>query len=175
MSAVELALLALAGVGAGLAGSIAGLASLVSYPALLAVGLPPVTANVTNTVSLVASGVGSALGSRPELAGQAGRVGRLGLVAAAGGTLGGALLLLTPSEAFERIVPWLIAVAALVILAQPRPAFLRRLHHGGDAPRCWSACSSSPCTAGTSEPRPAWCCSPCSWRPRARRSPAATR
>lgn len=134
MSAVELALLALAGVGAGLAGSIAGLASLVSYPALLAVGLPPVTANVTNTVSLVASGVGSALGSRPELAGQAGRVGRLGLVAAAGGTLGGALLLLTPSEAFERIVPWLIAVAALVILAQPRPAFLRRLHHGGDAP-----------------------------------------
>lgn len=134
MTAVQLALLALAGLGAGLAGSIAGLASLISYPALLAVGLPPIQANVTNTVSLVFSGVGSALGSRPELVGQGGRVARLGAVAVSGGAVGGGLLLLTPSDTFERIVPVLIGFAALVILVQPRPTFLRQLHHGGDAP-----------------------------------------
>ena len=74
MSGAELLLLVGAGLVAGLTGSIAGLASLVSYPALLAVGLGPVTANVTNTVSLVFSSVGSTLGSRPELEGQAHRV-----------------------------------------------------------------------------------------------------
>src|SRR5947208_12291005 len=71
VSAAHLLLLVCAGVGAGLAGSIAGLASLVSYPALLAVGLGPVTANVTNTVALVFSSMGSMLGSRVELRGQA--------------------------------------------------------------------------------------------------------
>ena len=74
MSGVELLLLVCAGLLGGLAGSIAGLASLVSYPALLAVGLGPVTANVTNTVALVFSSVGSTLGSRIELRGQAPRV-----------------------------------------------------------------------------------------------------
>ena len=71
--------LILAGLGGGLSGSIAGLASLISYPALLAVGLPPVTANVTNTVALVFSSTGSVLGSRPELAGQRIRVRQLAI------------------------------------------------------------------------------------------------
>ena len=70
MSGGAVLLLALAGVGGGLTGSVAGLASLVSYPALLAAGLPPVAANVTNTVAIVASSVGSAAGSAPELRGQ---------------------------------------------------------------------------------------------------------
>ena len=65
MSPLEFALLVGAGILGGLAGSIAGLASLVTYPALLAVGLSPVSANVTNTVALVFEGVGSVLGSRP--------------------------------------------------------------------------------------------------------------
>jgi len=130
----ELAWLALAGVGAGLAGSAAGLASLVSYPALLAVGLPPVPANVTNTVALVGSGVGAALGSRPELRGQQSRLWRLGLVALAGGVIGAALLMLTPPETFAAIVPVLIGGAALVILVQPRPQFLQQMRHGGDSP-----------------------------------------
>lgn len=64
-------LLFVAGIAGGLTGSIAGLASVATYPALLAVGLPPVTANVTNTVALVFNGVGSILGSRPELKGRA--------------------------------------------------------------------------------------------------------
>jgi uncharacterized protein len=62
----DAALLAAAGVLGGLTGSIAGLASVATYPALLIVGLPPVTANVTNTVALVFNGIGSVLGSRPE-------------------------------------------------------------------------------------------------------------
>lgn len=134
MSAADVVLLVVAGLGAGLAGSIAGLASLVSYPALLAVGLGPVAANVTNTVALVFSGVGSALGSRPELRGQGGRVRRLGAVAVAGGAVGGGLLLLTPPGVFELVVPWLIGGASLAVLVQPRPRVLRRLAHGGDAP-----------------------------------------
>ena len=78
VSALEFALLVVAGIGAGLAGSIAGLASLISYPALLATGLPPVTANVTNTVALVLNGVGSVSASRPELTGQGRRLLPLG-------------------------------------------------------------------------------------------------
>ena len=113
--------LACAGVGAGLAGSIAGLASLISYPAMLAIGLPPISANVTNTVALVFSSVGSVGGSRRELAGQYRRAGRLGVIAIAGSVLGGLLLLALPSGSFERVVPWLIGFGSLTILA-PRPA-----------------------------------------------------
>src|SRR3954464_8811641 len=112
MSAGEFALLVLAGVGAGLTGSIAGLASLISYPALLAAGIPPVTANVTNTVALVLNAVGSVSASRPELRGQARRLRPLLAAAVLGGATGMVLLLLTPTEAFGRIVPWLIAGAS---------------------------------------------------------------
>ena len=121
MTALEFGLLVLAGVGAGLVGSIAGLASLISYPALLAVGVPPVTANVTNTVALVLNSVGSVSASRPELTGQRRRVPRLAVAAVLGGATGMALLLLTPSGAFERIVPWLIAGASAAILFQRPP------------------------------------------------------
>jgi uncharacterized protein len=114
-------LLVLAGVGAGLVGSIAGLASLVSYPALLASGLAPVPANVTNTVALVWSGVGSTLAARPELVGQRARAKRLAGAGVAGGLVGAVLLLVTPSDAFARIVPWLIAFASLAILVPSRP------------------------------------------------------
>ena len=65
----DAAFLAAAGVAGGLTGSIAGLASIATYPALLVVGLPPVTANVTNTVAMVFNAIGSILGSRPELKG----------------------------------------------------------------------------------------------------------
>jgi uncharacterized membrane protein YfcA len=109
-----------AGVGAGLTGSIAGLASLISYPALLAVGLGPIAANVTNTTALVFSTLGSTLGSRPELEGQAARLRPLVVAGVLGGATGATLLLLTPSETFERIAPWLIGVASLAILVRPR-------------------------------------------------------
>ena len=115
-------LLLLAGVGAGLTGSIAGLASLISYPALLAVGLAPVSANVTNTVSLVFSSIGSVAGSRPELLNQGPRLRRLGAVGVLGGAVGGVLLLATPSGYFERIAPVLIGFGSLTILVIRRPS-----------------------------------------------------
>jgi uncharacterized membrane protein YfcA len=131
VSAAELLLLVLAGLGAGLVGSIAGLASLISYPALLAIGLPPVMANVTNTVALVFSSGGSALSSRPELSGQAPRLLRLGVVAVLGGVIGGLLLLITPPGAFQLMVPWLIALASMAILVQRRPQEDQHLDRAG--------------------------------------------
>jgi uncharacterized membrane protein YfcA len=134
VSVWEFGLLVLAGMGSGLIGSIAGLASLISYPALLAAGLPPVTANVTNTAALVLTGVGSVSASRPELKGQGRRLVPLAIAAALGGAAGAALLLSTPTEAFERIVPWLIGGASLAILVQrPLPELARegaRAHAG---------------------------------------------
>jgi hypothetical protein len=116
-----MALLAGAGVAAGLSGSIAGLASLFSYPALLAAGLPATAANVTNTVSLAVGSIGSVGSSRPELVGQVGTARRLGAVCALGGATGAALLLVTPPGVFERIVPFLVGGASLLLLVGPRP------------------------------------------------------
>jgi uncharacterized membrane protein YfcA len=125
------ALLALAGVGAGITGSTAGLASLVSYPALLAIGLPPVTANVTNTVGLIGSSIGSVSGSRVELRGQ-GRDIRLWLpLAGLGGAAGAALLLTTPPGIFTRLVPYLVAAASILLLASPK---LRAIRAGRNSP-----------------------------------------
>jgi uncharacterized membrane protein YfcA len=121
MTVLEFVLLVLAGTAAGVVGSVAGLASLFSYPALLATGVPPLTANVTNTVALVLNGVGSVSASRPELTGQRARVVRLGGAALLGGLAGAALLLLTPSGAFEKLVPFLIAGASVAILVQRPP------------------------------------------------------
>jgi uncharacterized membrane protein YfcA len=134
VSPYETALLVLAGIGAGLCGSMAGLASLVSYPALLSVGLTPVAANVSNTVALVATGAGSAMGSEPELRGQGRRVLPLLVASGLGGSLGAALLLVTPPGLFERIVPCLIGLASALVLARPRPQYLQTLHHGRDSP-----------------------------------------
>src|SRR5215203_1817470 len=121
MSAGDWLLLVVAGVAGGLAGSIAGLASLTTYPALLATGLGPVAANVTNTVALVFSSLGSTLGSRPELRGPAHEVRRLAVAATLGGAAGAALLLVTEPETFERIAPLLIGGASVAILIRARP------------------------------------------------------
>ncbi len=120
MTAGSTALLLLAGVAAGLTGSIAGLASLFSYPALLAAGLPPIAANVTNTVALFSTTVGAAAASRRELRSQRARLVRLALLAVVGGSVGAVLLLSTPPEAFEAVVPWLVALGAALLLARDR-------------------------------------------------------
>ena len=122
MSPAGIALLAGAGVAAGLSGSIAGLASLFSYPALLAAGLPATSANVTNTVSLAVGSLSSVGSSRRELAGQAATARRLGAACAAGGAVGAGLLLVTPAGVFERIVPFLVGGASLLLLLGPRRA-----------------------------------------------------
>jgi uncharacterized membrane protein YfcA len=132
MSWPEIILLLAAGIAGGLAGSIAGLASITTYPALLAVGLPPVSANITNTVALVFNGVGSIWGSRPELKGQGPFLLRIVPLALLGGAAGAALLLSTPAEGFERIVPLLIGLSAiLILLPRGRPV----PHLSGEKPR----------------------------------------
>ncbi|WP_019814046.1 sulfite exporter TauE/SafE family protein, partial [Saccharomonospora saliphila] len=120
MTATSVALLALAGTAAGLAGSMAGLASLFSYPALLATGLPPIAANVTNTVALFSTTVGAAAGSRAELRDQRPRLLKLAGLAVLGGSLGAVLLLTTPASTFELVVPWLIALGSVLLLVRDR-------------------------------------------------------
>jgi uncharacterized protein len=109
-----------AGVGAGLCGSVAGLASIVSYPALLGYGLSPMSANVSNTLAMFATTVGSGLSSRRELRGQRPRLLVLMAQSACGGLMGAALLLFTPGEAFEAVVPWLVALGAALLLSRDR-------------------------------------------------------
>jgi uncharacterized membrane protein YfcA len=125
MSFTRWLLLLAAGFGGGLAGSVAGLASVVSYPALLAFGLSPIAANVTNTVALVGSGAGAFLGSKNELVGQGALLRRLGPVGVLGGLVGSVLLLVTPRDTFRFVVPELIGTASLAILIRAgahRPA-----------------------------------------------------
>ncbi|MFW0795673.1 sulfite exporter TauE/SafE family protein [Gordonia sp. CPCC 205515] len=120
MNAAEFLFLVAAGFGAGLIGYITGLASVVSYPALLAVGLSPIAANVTNTVSLVAVGIGStAQSGRVMLDGDRRRLIGGVVVSLIGGTIGAVTLLITPPGAFEAIVPFLVALAAVALLLQP--------------------------------------------------------
>ena len=156
------ALLAGAGIAAGLTGSIAGLASLFSYPALLAAGLPATAANVTNTVSLAVGSLSTITSSRPDLVGQAGIARRLGLICAAGGAAGASLLLVTPSGLFARIVPFLVAAASvLMLLGRRAPVAMGERHAEGPRRRrpgalvgCWrsrchspSGCCSAPGSA----------------------------
>jgi uncharacterized protein len=130
ISVGDAVLLLAAGVLAGMVGSAGGIASLISYPVLLAVGIPPLPANVADTVAFVASLPGSALGSRPELRGQGRRVVRLAPLAVAGSSVGAVLLLLTPAGVFARIVPFLVAFAALALLVQPRLSAWLEKHPG---------------------------------------------
>lgn len=132
MTWIDVTLLFAAGIGGGLAGSIAGLASLTTYPALLFIGLPPVTANITNTVTLVANAVGSVWGSRPELKGQGRWLLTVIPIAAVGGVVGAVLLLSTPSEGFENVVPVLLAFASLTIVL---PRRRRAADDDGESPR----------------------------------------
>ncbi len=103
----------------GVVGSAGGITSLVSYPALLAVGIPALPANVTNLVAGAACWPGAALTSRREMAGSGPHLARRLPVAAAGAVLGAVLLLVTPPGTFTVIVPYLVAAGALALLAQP--------------------------------------------------------
>jgi uncharacterized protein len=109
-----------AGLVAGAVNTIVGSGSLITFPTLLALGLPPVAANVTNTVGLVPGVVSGVIGYRRELRGQLARVLRLSLAGLAGGTAGAVLLLSLPSSTFEKVIPFLILVAVVLTIAQPR-------------------------------------------------------
>jgi uncharacterized membrane protein YfcA len=108
-----------AGLVAGTASAMAGGASIITFPVLLAMGVPPLTANVTNTVGLSPTVIGTALGAVPELRPQRARLTALGGPALVGAVAGAILLLTTPADVFEAIVPALIAISCLLMLVQP--------------------------------------------------------
>ncbi|BCY06397.1 sulfite exporter TauE/SafE family protein [Actinoplanes sp. L3-i22] len=113
-------LLVVAGVAAGGVNAIAGGGSLITFPSLIATGLPSVDANVTNSVSVFPGYVSSVAGSRADLAGQGGRVRAVLPVAVLGSVAGCALLLATPGRVFEVIVPFLVLGAAATLAFQER-------------------------------------------------------
>jgi uncharacterized membrane protein YfcA len=108
-----------AGIAAGTINTVVGSGTLITFPALLAFGYPPVTANVSNTVGLVPGSVAGAVGYRRELGGQGTRAIPLAIASALGGVLGAVLLLALPASAFKRIVPVFIGVALVLIVLQP--------------------------------------------------------
>ena len=120
MSLLEAALIALAGVAAGTINTVVGSGTLITFPTLLAFGVPPVTANVSNTVGLVPGSMSGVVGYRRELAGQRSRVLRLGSASLLGGVAGALLLLVLPSSAFDSIVPALILLGVLLVVFGPR-------------------------------------------------------
>ncbi|GAA0374699.1 UPF0721 transmembrane protein [Acrocarpospora corrugata] len=109
-----------AGIAAGGINAVVGSGSLITFPTLLAVGLPPVVANVSNNIGLVPGGVASVLGYRAELSGQRERMLRLGVASVAGSLVGAVLLLWLPEQAFKVIVTLLILVACVLVVAQPK-------------------------------------------------------
>jgi len=134
-SGAEQMLLGGAGLLAGLTGSAGGITSLITYPVLLGVGIAPLPANVTQAVAFAACLPGSAAGSRPELRGQGGRIGRWGCVAVVAGLGGVALLLDTPQHLFGLVVPYLLALAAAALLLQPRITWWQDQHPGRNSAR----------------------------------------
>jgi uncharacterized membrane protein YfcA len=119
LDAPDIALLVAAGLAAGAVNAVAGGGSLISFPALLAAGLPSVTANVTNAVAVLPGYLGGTIGYRRELEGQRPRAVALGLTTAIGGVAGAALLVVSPAGLFEALVPFLILAACGLLAAQP--------------------------------------------------------
>mgnify|MGYP002336346814 CR=1 FL=1 len=141
MSPGEAIAVGLAGLAAGTINTIVGSGTLVTFPALLAVGYPPVLANVSNTVGLVPGSLSGAVGYRAELAGQRGRLVRLGVASLLGGVTGALLLLVLPQAAFHAVVPVLIGLACVLVVVQPRLAAVlsRHRHHPGRKPLLYLA------------------------------------
>ncbi len=134
-----------AGLGAGVLTSTVGVASLLSFPVLVAVGLPPVVANASNTVGMAPAGMSGSYGYRAELREHPRVTVAVILTCAVGGVAGAALLLALPSGVFEGIVPWLILGTCLLVGAQPWITRRLRARHGPDAaPRL----TMSPLTTG---------------------------
>ena len=129
MTTLEALLVLVTGFGAGVLSSTVGVASLLSFPVLVALGLPPVVANVSNTLGMIPAGLGGVVGYREEVR-EGGRLSVVIVVVCAGGAvLGAALLLGLPPGVFEAIVPFLILFTCLLVGVQPRIAAWLRARH----------------------------------------------
>jgi uncharacterized protein len=139
---IDFVLIALAAVAAGFINAIAGGGTLISFPALIAVGVPPVAANVTNTVALVPGYLGATFAQIKDLAGQGRRLRLLIPTGALGGIAGGLLLLNTSEKLFAELVPYLILLAAGLLAVQDivRKWVARRIEASGGsaANEAWS-------------------------------------
>ena len=133
MSLLSVAAVLVAGFLAGTINAVVGSGSLITFPVLLALGFPPVVANVSNTVGLSIGNVGAVIGYRRELRGQLPRLARLAAPAIAGAALGAVLLLFLPQGVFKAVVPILVVFAVILVIAQPR---LSELYHQ-DGPNRW--------------------------------------
>lgn len=141
LTLVEALLVVVAGLAAGALNAVVGSGSLITFPTLVAVGLPPLAANVSNTVGLVPGAVTSVYAYRRELVGLRATVMRLLSATVSGAVLGVVLLLAFPESVFEAIVPVLVGLAVVLVLVQPWVA--RRLAvrgpRAGTAPWLWVA------------------------------------
>nr|WP_218008198.1 sulfite exporter TauE/SafE family protein [Herbidospora sakaeratensis] len=128
-----------AGIGAGGINAVVGSGSLITFPTLLALGYPPIVANVSNNIGLVPGGVTGVLGYRAELKGQRARLIRLGAASVLGSLVGAFLLLRLPAQAFQVIVPVLIAIALVLVVIQPKMAgwISGRPHRDHGGPWLW--------------------------------------
>lgn len=136
MTGAEHLLVLAAGLVAGTLTSTVGVASLVSFPVLIAVGLPPVVANVSNTVGIMPAGVGGSFGYRRELREHPAVTAAVVITCAVGSLAGAFLLLALPPGVFEAVVPWLILLTCVLVGVQPRiAAWLRRHEPDDSAPR----------------------------------------
>lgn len=144
----QLAVLA-AGLGAGVLTSTVGVASLLSFPVLVAVGLPPVVANVSNTIGMTPAGISGSFGYREELREHPGVTATIIATCSIGSVLGAVLLLGLPPGVFEAVVPWLILATCLLVGAQPSISrVLRRRLPDGHEPA--TRTRMSPVTTGFS-------------------------
>jgi uncharacterized membrane protein YfcA len=139
---LDFVVIGLAAVAAGFVNAIAGGGTLISFPALIAVGVPPVAANVTNTVALVPGYLGATFAQIKDLVGQERRLRLLIPTGALGGIVGGLLLLNTSEKLFAQLVPYLILLAAFLLAIQDivRKWVARRIEASGGsaANEAWS-------------------------------------
>jgi uncharacterized membrane protein YfcA len=131
----DFGLLTVAATGAGAVNAVVGSGSLITFPALIAMGYPPILATVSNNVGLVPGMGGAVYGYRRELAGQYPLLLRLAAAAGSGALIGSLLLLSLPSAWFQRVVPVLIGTACVLVLLQPILA--RRLASGHRRGGAW--------------------------------------
>ncbi|RNL79390.1 sulfite exporter TauE/SafE family protein [Nocardioides marmorisolisilvae] len=120
LSLLQESVVLLSGIAAGTINTVVGSGTLITFPTLLAFGVPPVTANVSNTLGLVPGSVSGAIGYREHLAGQKARILRLVGSTVIGSAIGATLLLVLPSSAFKAIVPVLILLGLTLVVLGPR-------------------------------------------------------
>jgi uncharacterized protein len=133
VTGLEVIAVLLAGFGAGIMTSTVGVASLLSFPVLVAIGLPPVVANASNTVGMTPAGLSGSFGYRAELREQPRLTAAVIITCAVGSVAGAVLLLALPAGVFEAVVPWLILFTCLLVGVSPwLSKWLRRNHDGSE-------------------------------------------